>query len=300
MKLFLINSLIVSVILTLGACSQNNHPAKVTDSDAWNQLAEPVKVPTHRYGGWYCPDNLNGFPAVDLLEWKNVPVVNGRMATEEETKNGTSLILVDSEKYPNAKPLDMQMPRLATFDSPYSDRKELIIVIQALNIENDSVVGFRYLNGGNGSSRLNEVKFLSDQEIELMTATKFYTQSITIKNTADRIREVMTKPDYITEFQPILTPTTPLKSEWRSKTNVNYHYPKTGIRTSMYADVLFGNFYIQNDYEEFTEKFLLLYDAEKKVTELKIVCGPFGDDFKNQQQILSNWAQKLKEMSEKI
>ena len=54
---------------------------------------------THDYGNWYCPDNLNGFPAVDIKKWESVPVVNGRMATMEETQNGTSLIFIDNQKY---------------------------------------------------------------------------------------------------------------------------------------------------------------------------------------------------------
>jgi hypothetical protein len=36
------------------------------------------------------------------------------------------------------------------------------------------------------------------------------------------------------------------------------------------------------------------------MTELQIVCGPYGDDFKSQNIILKNWAQKVKELSEKI
>jgi len=31
-----------------------------------NQRREP-----HQYGGWYCPDNLNGFPVVDFLKQSN-------------------------------------------------------------------------------------------------------------------------------------------------------------------------------------------------------------------------------------
>ena len=65
------------------------------------------KQEPHKYGGWYCPDNLNGFPAVDISNWESVPVVNGRMATKEETHNGISLIFVDDLKYPNAKALDI-------------------------------------------------------------------------------------------------------------------------------------------------------------------------------------------------
>ena len=69
-------------------------------------------VEPHKYGGWYCPDNLNGFPAVDIHNWEDVPVINGRMPTQDETQTEASLIFIDIEKYPNAKPLDLKMPQL--------------------------------------------------------------------------------------------------------------------------------------------------------------------------------------------
>jgi len=65
------------------------------------------------------------------------------------------------------------MPKLVRYYNEYSKREDLIIVIQAINVENDSIVGFRYLNGGNGSARLNEVRFLADNEIEMIPASRF-------------------------------------------------------------------------------------------------------------------------------
>ena len=121
-------------------------------------------VEPHKYGGWYCPDNLNGFPAVDINNWEDVPVINGRMPTQDETQTEASLIFIDIEKYPNAKPLDLKMPQLARFYNNHSRKEEIVIVIQAINVSNDSVVGFRYLNGGNGSARFNEVNFVDDND----------------------------------------------------------------------------------------------------------------------------------------
>ena len=141
-------------LITLMSCSQNNKTVKNDIAEKSLEKVSATKQEQHRYGGYYCPDNLGGFPAVDINNWENVPVVNGRMATEEETQNGTSLIYVDLEKYPNAKPLDIKMPKLARYFNRNSGKEEIIIVIQALNVSNDSVVGFRYLNGGNGSAYL--------------------------------------------------------------------------------------------------------------------------------------------------
>ena len=46
----------------------------------------------------------------------------------------------------------------------------------------------------------------------------------------------------------------------------NYHYENTGAATALYADMLYGCFYVQNDYEHmgYTEKFFLLENEENR------------------------------------
>jgi hypothetical protein len=257
----------------------------------------------HKYGGWYCPDNLTGFPAVDINNWESVPVVNGRMATKKETQNGTSLIFVDEEKYPDAKPMDIKMPKLARFYNYSSGKEETIIVIQALNISNDFVVGFRYLNGGNGSARLDKVRFLSDNEIKYILPSRFVTLNININATKDKIWEVLTKSDYSKILQTIFDKGNKLKSDWNKLSKVNFKYLYGGFITSEFAGNLYGNQYIQIDSEyeiyQYVEKFLVSENDQTKKSELHIVCGPYGDDFENQRIILNAWSQKVKELSEK-
>jgi len=228
-------------------------------------------------------------------------VINGRLATKEETQSEASLIFVDLEKYPDAKPLDMTMPKLARFYNRNTDRKELIIVIQAINISNDSIVGFRYLNGGNGSARLNEIELLYENEIAMMTKSKFVTQQIDITAAREVVWEVLTDRENTAALQHVFDQDLKLKDAWRLKTNVNFNYPKSGDLTASYAGELFGNYYIQNDYDHllYNEKFMLLEDQETKQTTLQIVSGPFGDDYETQKEILNAWAQKVKVLSEK-
>jgi len=95
------------------------------------------------------------------------------LPTKEETRNGTSLMYFDTTKTPSARPLDMTVPRLARYYSEYTKKNELVIVIQAVEVEKDTVVGFRYLNGGNGSAWFGEVNFVSDNEIDNLGATPF-------------------------------------------------------------------------------------------------------------------------------
>ena len=267
-------------------------------------FAQSNEKEPHKYGGWYCPDNLNGFPAVDIKDWESVPVVNGRMATMEETRNGTSLIFVDMEKYPNAKPLDMKMPKLARYYNRQSGKKEIIIVIQAVNISNDSIVGFRYLNGGNGSARLNEVSILSDSEIEKISPSRFVSLNLTVDATKEDIWKVLTGPDHSKTLQAFFDKENKLNADWHKSSEVNFNYPKRGKVTSAFAGELWGAQYIQidcvGDDFQYVEKFLLLSNKETKATDFKITCGPYGDDYEKQRDILKKWAEKVKELSEKI
>ena len=260
-------------------------------------------VEPHKYGGWYCPDNLNGFPAVDINNWEDVPVINGRMPTQDETQTEASLIFIDQEKYPNAKPLDLKMPQLARFYNNHSRKEEIVIVIQAINVSNDSVVGFRYLNGGNGSARFNEVNFLSDNEIDQISSSRFVSFMVKINATQDVIWEILTKSDYIATLQPIFDLENKLPAGWNNESKVNFKYQNAGVVTSEFAANMYGNQYIQIDCkldnEHYVEKFLLLEDQQTHVTDFQIVCGPYRDDFERQKFILNNWAQKVKELSEK-
>lgn len=285
-------------LTTFFSCSQNNATINNPTNEKVTVQPEP-----HHYGGWYCPDNLNGFPAVDINDWKDVPVVNGRMATQQETQNGTSLIYVDLEKYPNAKPLEIEMPKLARFYNEYSKKEEIIIVIQAIKVSNDSIVGFRYLNGGNGSAQLNDVAFLSENEIQNITPSRFVSHIIEINATQDEIWNVLTQPEYNKALQPIFDKENVLPSDWNKSSKVNFKYIHGGQITSAFAETLFGNQYIQIDFEsddnQYVEKFLLLENEQTKNTELQILCGPYSDDFENQKAVLNSWALKVKELSEK-
>jgi hypothetical protein len=285
------------------SCLQNNTSNKNNNVEKPIEMVQTKMQEPHKYGGYYCPDNLGGFPAVDISNWKSVPVVNGRMATKEETQNGTSLIFVDDKKYPDAKPLDIKMPKLARYYNRSSGKKEIIIVIQALNISNDSIVGFRYLNGGNGSARLNEVKLLSDSEIENISSSHFVSLDIKIDATQDEVWDVLTKPEYTKTLQAIFDKENTFMPRSDNGERINFAYANGGPITSEFAGNLYGNQYIQVDSEtgdyQYVVKFLLSENKQTKKTELHIVCGPYGDDFKSQKTILKNWAKKVKELSEK-
>ena len=295
---FIKNSLVILGACSLFTCSQVNKSDAHTNADTTVNTAYHVPSQPHNFVGWYCPDNLNGLPPVDIANWKNVPVINGRMPTLEETMNGSSLIYVDPAEYPTATVLGLTMPKLATFNNPNSGREDVIIVIQAFSIDADSIVGFRFLNGGNGTALISDVKFLSEDAISKIPASRFVAFDVEINALASLIQKVLTEKEYALKLQPTFDENNKLKPNWSEEKNVNYNYPESGAITAKYADILFGNFYVQNDYTAYTEKFLLLENAETKSTTLKVVCGPFKDDYERQKDILNNWAEKVKELSE--
>lgn len=300
MKTKAIKIAVVLFTSILISCVGQNETAVAQEPEIEKIEVEPTKSEPHRYGGWYCPDNLNGFPAVDINSWKDVPVVNDRLPSEEEARNGSSLIFVDTVQYPDAKVLDIEMPKLARFYNENAQREDLIIVIQAFNVGTDSIIGFRYLNGGNGSARISEADFLSDSEIAAFPELKFVTQTIELKATQREVWEVLTNPEYEEKLHSTYDPNNELDANWRERSNVNYHYQHAGNLSAPYANKLFGNYYIQNDYDQlwYTEKFFLLEDMKAGTTELRVVTGPFIDDLEYQENCIKNWLKKVKELSE--
>lgn len=301
MKLLVLKWSLCFLTLSFAACSQNDVEIQ-TDENKKELEAEKENhsVKAHNYGGWYCPDNLNGFPAVDIKDWNKVPVINGRMATKEETQNGSSLINVDLEKYPNAKILDMKMPKLARYFNHSSGKNELVIVIQALNIANDSVVGFRYLNGGNGSSWLHEVEFLSEAEAEIIPSSHFVAIDVHIKAPETKVWKVMTDTSYMTQFADLISFSPQPSFHWRKESNINFNYPRAGNITGQFAGNHFGMKYIQNDYkkedQQYVEK-ILLHEGDNG-SEMKMVFGPFTNDYKEQNERINQWAKRVKQLSE--
>lgn len=293
MKKLLVSTVLIAIV---GCTTAENQPNQESKKN------ETIQKPSHQYGGWYCPDNLNGFPAVNLKEWKNVPVINGRLPTEEEAKSEKSLIFIDTNVYPNSKAMDIELPKLAKFYNHHSKKTEIIIVIQAIEIQGDSIVGFRYLNGGNGSAHYKEVTFISENEVDTISDAKFVSFDININASDDKVWEVMTQSTFTNKLQPVFDIKNYLTNDWKTKSNINYNYTNLKNLTNKYANKMYGCWYIQNDYLidsfGYVEKFLLLRGEEANQTELKIVCGPFKDDFETQQFVLHQWAEKVKELSE--
>lgn len=115
---------------------------------------------------WHCPDNIKGFPPLNIQEWNKAPALNRRLPRYQETENGTSLIYYDPIVYPDAKAYNITLPRLASFSNPYTNKVDTVIVIQVVETDLDTIVGYRYLTGGNGTCNFKSFHFLTDEEVK--------------------------------------------------------------------------------------------------------------------------------------
>jgi len=304
LKIKTMNKILVSTLLLfVFGCSnaENQQPTKNENTQVVKN--DDKKKTTHQYGGWYCPDNVYGFPAVNLKDWAKVPVIADRLPTQEETRSESSLIYIDKVKYPDAKAHKMELPKLAKFLNYSTNKNEVIIVIQAVEVEDDTILGFRYLNGGNGSARYHEVTFIEENEVSSIANARFVDIEISINASEDKVWKVITGDAYTDILVSIFDSPKSLFTEWKTKSGLNFNYTDKKYLTADYGDKLFGNWYIQNDYlindNPYVEKFYLHKDKITNETILKVVCGPYINDFGTQQMILTKWTNKVKELSEK-
>lgn len=256
----------------------------------------------HPYGGWYCPDNLGMFPPVNLSEYKDVAIVRGRLPEYEETRNGLSLMYFDKEKIPNARPLEMDLPRIAKYDLNHTGKNELVIVIQAVAVDKDTVVGFRYLNGGNGSSWFREVDFLNDDEISEMGRQDFVFEVIEINAGTQKIWNTLRDSLHFERMTRALANPAKVKSNWKRGGEYRYVDEKGEILREGNITALWNQLYLQVDFQiggkPYAEKLFMMEDDEGGKSTVKLVAGPFGDDMEKEQLGWKRYLQLLKERSE--
>ncbi|WP_417600510.1 hypothetical protein [Owenweeksia hongkongensis] len=283
------------------ACAQDKANESGQATDAELQTLEQTNASIHPYGGWYCPDNLRGFPPVNVVDLAKIPVVNGRMPTQEETRNGTSLMYFDPAEYPTAKPVDITLPKLAHYYSPQTRQTELVIVIQAVIVDADTVVGFRYLNGGNGTSWYNEVDFLTETEVSEIGSTPFVFLEAEIDASKETIWGVIASTDYAQSLGKRFGKEEFFDEPWTNDSHVRLNLDVPGEKARGYVMTLFGNLYLQIDYEmsgrQVVEKILVL-ENEDGSSKLQFAFGPYPDNYDSQKARWEKWLAEVKEVSE--
>ncbi|MCB0769975.1 MAG: hypothetical protein KDC00_06175 [Flavobacteriales bacterium] len=286
--------LLSMLLLLVTACGQ----APTTEPSA-PPAEEPAQVTSepHQYGGWYCPDNF-GFVPVDIAKLDAVPAIADRLPTEAELQDNKSLIKVDIAKYPDARALPMKLPRVARIRSDHKDMSELAVVIQAIVVQEDTVVGYRFVNGGNGSARLREITLLSDEEVAAMGSQPFfYSKSVLKANTAE-IWRALCRTDYFAHLGKTFSQQVFFSTPWDPKAEARLELDSPGEKAKGYIGMVFGNYYLHIDYfrdgVHYSEKLLLIENKEDKTTELFFASGPYPKDFGTQQARWAHWVAAVK------
>lgn len=227
-------------------------------------------------------------------------MIRNRFPSKEETQTEASLIFVDTLEYPNSRILDINLPKLARYYNRNTKRSEYVILIQAFRVNTDSIVGFRYLNGGNGSAHLAEVTPLKDAEIDSILQSKFVSIDLTIKGTEEKVWKVLTDINYSKTFTFLKEKDHNIPENWRDSTNFNFYYANSGQSLSHFAQKHYGNFYLQNDYSNmnYTEKIFLKLNVSEGTCTMKLVFGPFHSDYNSQRKRIIDWKASVKFMSE--
>ena len=263
--------------------------------------AENNKKEPHRYGGWYCPDNF-GFVPVDIQKLDEVPAIADRLPTEEELHDHKSLINVDIEKYPDARALEMDLPRVASIYSEHKGISELIIVIQAIVVQEDTVVGYRFANGGNGSAWLSDVTFLSESEVADMGSQPFFYSKSVLEASSEDIWRALGDTDYFEQLGDQFDQKEFFLSKWDPESEARLELDIDGEKASGYVGMVFGNYYLHIDYDRdghhYSEKMLMAEDQENNTTEFFFASGPYPLDFGTQQAHWNSWVEDVKKASE--
>lgn len=285
------------------ACAQD-----VPTKDMDLKTAEEIQVlkkenaSIHPYGGWYCPDNLGGFPPVDVYDLAKVPVVNGRMPTKEETQNGTSLMYFDPSEFPTATPMEISLPKLARYYSQNTEQNELVIIIQAVVVDQDTVVGFRYLNGGNGTSWYNEVDILSAKEVSELGSTPFVFLESKINAPKEKVWEAIANTEYAKNLGIYFDKEAFFESPWTKESRVKLqHHEMVGEVANGIIMTLFGNIYLQIDYNRLghqsVEKILIMDNEDGKTSTIQLVFGPYAEAYKSEQAYWEEWLEEVQNAS---
>ncbi|MGB0423063.1 MAG: hypothetical protein ACPGED_02015, partial [Flavobacteriales bacterium] len=301
MTRFLIPS-IFALVLTLAACSRKEHATEHAET----QCSEPEKHDTakqepHRYGGWYCPDNF-GFVPVDLQKLDQVPAIANRLPTRQELDDHMSLINVDTDAHPDARALEMDLPRVAKIYSSHKAMEELIIVIQAIVVQEDTVVGYRFVNGGNGSSWISDVEFLSENEVADMGSQPFFYSKSVVNASSKDIWEAMSKTDYFKQLGEKFSEQKFFSSAWDPESEAHLDFHSDNENSKGYVGMVYGNYYLQIDYVRdgfhYSEKMLMSENKETNSTEFFFASGPYPEGFAAEESKLSAWVDGVKKASE--
>ena len=95
---------------------------------------------------------------IELSEWKSIPCIMGRSATEADISAGIAVFAIPS----GSEPVDVQLPLAAIQIDSDSGSRTPCIAIQIEQSPDGAFVGVRYLGGGNGVGAVDEFELYTE------------------------------------------------------------------------------------------------------------------------------------------
>jgi hypothetical protein len=105
----------------------------------------------------YSEDVLWG--PIDMQKWKVTPCVSGRLAAEQDVKEGRAVFYISGDRN-ELRPIKISLPACAIWHDSKSNKDTPVVLIQAEETPTVKAIGFRFLSGGNGACTLEELKIL--------------------------------------------------------------------------------------------------------------------------------------------
>jgi hypothetical protein len=99
--------------------------------------------------------------SVNIEEWRDLPVVTGRSATEQDVTNGSAVFFVpvgDDYQPSEFKYIGVPVPAIL------STNCEAVFAVQCETVNGKATVGYRRLSGGNGICMLEELELLEEPD----------------------------------------------------------------------------------------------------------------------------------------
>lgn len=102
--------------------------------------------------------------AIDMLAWRTIPSLSGRIAVEADVKEGLAVFFQQGTGV-IMEPVALELPRPAILRAEGSSvAEEPVVVIQVERAADQVLVGYRGLHGGNGIATMPEIELLDEAD----------------------------------------------------------------------------------------------------------------------------------------
>ncbi|HEY1663867.1 MAG TPA: hypothetical protein VGI03_15725 [Verrucomicrobiae bacterium] len=95
---------------------------------------------------------------VDLERWQLTPCLQGRVAVEQDVKDGRAVFYIQNAEKIGVVHADIGLPHCAIFTE--NGHCIPVVIIQSERLDDKHTIGYRPLSGGNGTCTIGEVELL--------------------------------------------------------------------------------------------------------------------------------------------